>query len=168
MVVQYISPMPQNKRSKETSHIFARNKKAFADFEVLEKFEAGIQLNGAEVKSIREKKLNLKGGYVDVWGGEAWMYNVHISPYRYTHEKLDPTRKRKLLLHEKEIAKLASQLELKGLTIIPLEIFAKKGLIKVLIGICRGKKKYDRRAELKKRAQEREISQALKKYAQSR
>jgi SsrA-binding protein len=147
-----------------TAKILARNKKAFADFEILEKIEAGIVLSGPEVKSLRGGHTSLKGSFVEVSGqNEALTRNIHISPYKQAAEKdYDPTRKRKLLLHKKEIEALKSQLETKGITAVPLDFHLHHNRIKVLIGICRGKKKYDRRQELKKKAQNLEIKRALR------
>lgn len=145
---------------------FAKNKKAFADFEILEKIEAGIALKGGEVKSIRDGHAQLKGSFIEVKNGNALANNIHISKYKYdSNEKFNPTRKRRLLLHKKEIAMIASKLDTKGLTVIPLELYEKHGLIKLLIGVCRGKKKYDRREELKKRARDIEVAQAMKKFS---
>lgn len=144
---------------------FAKNKKALHDYEVLESFEAGIVLNGAEVKSIQNSQVNLKGSYVEIRNEEAISTGIHISPYKYaSNKKLEPARNRKLLLHKKEILKIDSAISQKGITAIPLEIYSKKGLIKLKIGICRGKKLHDKRAELKRRSQEIDIKRALKNY----
>lgn len=158
--------------------ILAQNKKAFADYEILEKMEAGIVLNGAEVKSVRGGHANLKGAFVEIVyrasekgssktpSAEAYVRNIHISPYKQAPQKdYDPTAKRKLLLHEKEILKLASELETKGTTVVPLDFHLTNNRIKLTIGLCRGKKKYDRREELKKKAQNLDISRALKRFA---
>lgn len=164
--------------------VVAKNKKAFADFEILDQIEAGIVLTGSEIKSVRSGQINLKGSHVEIYlagsataikkhrssaptpkppAPEAFAENIHISPYKHSHEKpLDPKRKRKLLLHRKEIQKLESQRKEKGFTIVPLEIYLKKGRAKLLIGLARGKKKYDKRTELKKKAQNLEIRRALR------
>ncbi len=147
--------------------IFARNKKAYHDYEVLETFEAGIVLTGGEVKAIRASLANLKGAFVDVFNGEAFMNEAHISHYKFDSDKnYNPARKRKLILHKKEIAKISASINEKGITAIPLELYKKGGLIKLKIGICRGKKLYDKRETLKKRSQEMEIKKQLKKYRQ--
>ncbi len=145
-----------------------KNKKAFADYEILDTFEAGIQLAGPEVKSIRARNINLKGGFIDIDNrGEVWANEIHISPYKFARDqKLAPTRKRKLLLRQKEIDKILKALNEKGITCVPLEVYLKGGLIKMKIGLVRGKKKYDRRAELKKKSQNLEVARALKKRVQ--
>lgn len=143
----------------------AQNKKAYADYEVIEKYTAGIELTGAEVKSIRASQTNLKGSYVEIKNGEAFTKKIHISPYKHASNQqtqYDPTRNRKLLLHKKEINKLETALSEKGISIIPLNFHISNNRIKLTIGICRGKKKYDRRNELKKRAQNIEIQRSLK------
>ncbi len=142
----------------------AQNKKAYADYEILEKIEAGIVLSGAEVKSTRAGQVNLKGSYIEVDpDGQAYTRNIHISPYKQApNPDYNPTRRRKLLLHAKEISKLQTQLDTKGVTVVPLDFHLTRNHIKITIGICRGKKKYDRREELKKRDQNIEIKRALK------
>lgn len=146
----------------------SKNKKAYHDYEILEKFEAGIKLNGPEVKSVRAGNVNLKGGFVDVDSkGETWVNEIHISPYRFAHlQNLDPTRKRKLLLKKREIEKIEVSINQKGVTCVPLELILRGGLIKLTAGLVRGKKKYDKRADLKKRAQDLEVARALKKHLQ--
>jgi SsrA-binding protein len=155
--------MPQAK-----SNLLAQNKKAYADYEILEKIEAGIVLTGPEVKSVRASQVNLKGSFVEITARqEALTRNIHISPYKQAQAQqtdYDPTHKRKLLLSKKEIMSLQSQLDTEGVTCVPLDLHLNNNRIKVLIGICRGKKKYDRRNELKKKAQNLEIKRALKRY----
>lgn len=147
---------------KSTPAYYSKNKKAFHDYEILEDFEAGIVLLGDEVKSIKACEANLKGSFIDVWKNEAFMNNVHISPYKQSSRKnLDPVRKRKLILHKREIIRIEIAISQKGVTAIPLELYAKDGLIKLKLGICRGKKLYDKRETLKKRDQEIEINRAL-------
>lgn len=140
----------------------AKNKKAYFDFEILDTFEAGIQLTGAEVKSIKNHQANLKGSYVTVHGDEAFVEKIHISPYKHASCETDPVRKRKLLLHKKEIAAIEGKIMEKGIAVIPLEIYTKQALIKLKIGIGRGKKQYDKRETLKRKSQKREIEKALK------
>ncbi|MFA5829879.1 MAG: SsrA-binding protein SmpB [Candidatus Gracilibacteria bacterium] len=167
---------------KGKNSILAQNKKAFAEYEILEKFEAGIVLSGAEVKSVRASHANLKGSFVEVTAHhkntkninknapsaitlEALVRNVHISPYKQAPQLgYSPTQKRKLLLHHKEILKLKNHLDTKGTTIVPLDFHLSHNHIKMQLGICQSKKKHDRRNELKKKAQNLEISRALKKY----
>ena len=143
-------------------NLLAKNKKAYHDYEITDTYEAGIQLTGAEVKSCREHRVNLKGSFVQVLNDEALAESMHISPYKFApNEKYKETRTRKLLLHQKEIDKIASTLNEKGITAIPLELYLKGSLIKMKIGICRGRKLYDKRAVLKKRDQDREISRTI-------
>ncbi len=150
--------------STDTTISYSKNKKAYAFYEILDKIEAGIQLTGVEVKSVKAAHVNLKGSYIDIGNHAAWLRNANISKYPYDNNPLEPTRVRKLLLHTVQLLKLEQQQEQKGITLIPLEIYGKKNLIKVLIGICRGKKTHDRRDDLKKKAQDMDIKRALKKY----
>ncbi len=141
----------------------SKNKKALHDYEVLKDFEAGIVLNGDEVKSIKAGQANLKGSFVDVENEEAFANGIHVSRYKYSSSKTsDPTRKRKLILHKKEIITIEAEIKQKGITAIPIELYLKKGLIKLKIGICRGKKLHDKREDLKKKAQNMEIKRQLK------
>lgn len=150
---------------KQADNTLAKNKKAFADYEITEKFEAGIVLTGGEVKSIRGSNVNLKGSYATVENGEIMAKNIHISPYKPAEQKsYDPIANRKLLLHKKEIISIENQLATEGTTLIPLSLYLKKGKIKVSLGVCQGKKQYDRRQELKKKAQNLEIRRVLKRY----
>ncbi|MFA6992544.1 MAG: SsrA-binding protein SmpB [Candidatus Gracilibacteria bacterium] len=143
----------------------AKNKKAYHDYEILEKYEAGVVLFGDEVKSIKNGSLNLKGAFVDTFNEESFLNNAHVSRYKNSSRTdLDPKRKRKLLLHKKEIFKIAQELEQKGITAIPLEVYLKKGLIKITVGLCRGKKLYDKRESIKKRENTREMERELKKF----
>jgi SsrA-binding protein len=155
-------------KKKVDSNILAQNKKAFHDYNVLEKFEAGIVLFGDEVKALRLGSGNLKGAFVDVENEEAFLNGMHVSKYKKSSRKeLEPVRKRKLLLHKKEILKILGNLNEKGTTAIPLSVYLKNGLIKITVGICRGKKLYDKRATIKKREQKLEISRELKKFKNS-
>ena len=143
----------------------AQNKKARHDYQILETLEAGLVLTGTEIKSVRERRINLKDGFAQIHNGEAWLMNLHISEYtqgnRFNH---DPLRARKLLLHKKEIQKLTGQTSEKGITIVPLKVYLKHGFAKVLLGIAKGKHDYDKRETIKKRDQEREIRRTLKNY----
>lgn len=146
--------------------LIAKNKKAYFNYEVLEKYEAGIVLTGAEVKSIKGAHVQLKGSFVTIINGRARTENMHVSPYKYSVLKdYDPMRRRELLLKKKELDYLAGMTGQKGFTIIPLEIFLKRGLVKILIGVCRGKKQHDKRQVMRGRAIEREISQGLKRFS---
>jgi SsrA-binding protein len=139
------------------------NRKAFHNYEILENLEAGIQLLGTEVKSLREHGGNLQDAYVALHLGEAWLKNCSISPYKfgniYNHEE---KRERKLLLHKREIARLKSLVEEKGYTVVPLSMYFSKGHIKVRIAVARGKKAYDKRASIKARDAKRDIDRAMK------
>lgn len=140
------------------------NRKAYHDYHVEETFEAGIALTGTEVKSLREGRANLRDGYAAVEGGEVFLRNCHVSPYapanRFNHE---PRRPRKLLLHRAEIRRLIGKVQEKGLTLVPLSLYLKDGRVKVELALCRGKKQYDKREDLKRRTQEREVAEALKR-----
>lgn len=143
----------------------SKNKKAYHDYEILSDYEAGIMLNGPEVKAIKQGSCNLKGSYIECNENAAYIKDMHVSKYANSHtEEHNPIRKRKLLLHKNEIAKIEAKISEKGITAIPLEIYLKKNIIKVKIGICKGKKLYDKRQSLKKRAQTLEIAKSLKRY----
>lgn len=141
----------------------AQNKKAYHDFFIEETFEAGIVLQGTEIKSIRKGKANLKDAFAKIERGEIYLYNMHVSPYeqgnRYNH---DPLRTRKLLLHRKEINKLIGETKEVGYTIVPLKLYLKNGYCKVLIGLGKGKKQYDKRDDLKKKEAKRDIERAFR------
>lgn len=150
--------------------ILATNKKAYHDYHILDKIEAGLKLQGHEVKSAKQKNISLKGSYVTIsytgrnHSPEAWLLNTHISPYKFAGnlKSYDPTKSRKLLLNKNEILKLIGLKKQKGLTFIPLSVYTKKGLVKLLLGICRGKKLYDKRQDLKKKESQREINRMLR------
>ena len=146
--------------------IVCRNKKAFHDYHIDDRLEAGIVLTGPEVKSLRAGQANLKDGYAKVKNGEVFLYNVLISPYSFaTHVSPDPLRVRKLLLHKREIRRLTGKLKEKGIALIPLKIyFIDNGKAKVELGLARGKKLYDKRAALKKKQSDRDLERALRRY----
>ncbi|MDN4525750.1 SsrA-binding protein SmpB [Fictibacillus fluitans] len=143
--------------------LVAQNKKARHDYHVEETFEAGIVLQGTEIKAIRAGRINLKDSFARVQNGELFLHNMHVSPYeqgnRYNH---DPLRTRKLLLHKKEIAKLLDQTKEQGYSIVPLKLYLKNGFAKVLIGLAKGKKNYDKRQDLKQKDAKREIERAFR------
>ena len=142
--------------------VVATNRKAFHEYHILETFEAGVQLRGSEVKSIREGKASLKQGYILIRKGEAWLKGSHIASYSHTgFEGHEPVRNRKLLLHKKEIQRIGSKLAEKGLTAVPTKLYFKGGLIKLEFGLAKGKKLYDKRETKKKRDVERDIKRAL-------
>jgi SsrA-binding protein len=143
--------------------LIATNKKAFHDYFILEKFEAGIILVGTEVKAIREGRLNLKDSYAMVRAGEVFLINCHISPYSHgNRENHEPTRSRKLLLHSSEIRKLIGKTQEKGLTLVPLRVYLKQGKIKCELGVAKGKKLYDKRETERKKEADREATTAMK------
>ncbi len=143
--------------------VVSTNRKAYHDYFIEEICEAGITLLGTEVKSLREGKANLKDSYALIKGNEIFLLNCHISPYSHGNiQNHDPLRTRKLLLHRKEINKLWGKLTQKGLTLIPLKIYFKKGKAKVEIGLCKGKKQYEKREVLKEKEARREIERHLR------
>ena len=145
--------------------VFSENKKAYFDYEILEKFEAGMVLIGQEVKSIKLGRVNLKGSYVILKGDEPFLIGAHIPPYQPKNAPSDynPEKSRKLLLNKSEIKSLIGKTKEKGLALIPLKIYAKNGRLKLEFGIGKGKKKADKREKLKKRETDREIRKALGK-----
>ncbi|WGT68245.1 SsrA-binding protein SmpB [cyanobacterium endosymbiont of Epithemia clementina EcSB] len=149
---------------KQPIKIISNNRKARFLYEILETYEAGIALAGTEVKSIRAGKVNLGDGYALIQKGAAWLLNVNISPYQASSQYFnhEPCRSRKLLLHRKEINQLIGKIEQKGLTLVPLKMYLKGSLVKVSLGLGRGKKLHDKRETVKRRQDEREISRAMK------
>jgi SsrA-binding protein len=143
--------------------LICNNKKAYHDYFIEEKFEAGMVLQGTEVKSLRMGKANLNDSFAMVKEGEAFLHNLHISPYDFgNRENHDPDRMRKLLLHKKEIVKLFSKVREQGYSIVPLRLYFKEGLVKVEMGLAKGKKLYDKREDMKAKDSKRDIAQALK------
>jgi SsrA-binding protein len=153
-----MSPM-----ARHEGKLVAQNRKARHDYSVEETFEAGIVLQGTEIKSIRGGRVNLKDSFARVQNGEIFLHNMHISPYeqgnRHNHE---PLRTRKLLLHKKEISKLLGATKEQGYSIVPLKLYLKNGFAKILIGLAKGKKNYDKREDLKKKTANREIEKAFR------
>ncbi len=148
---------------RDEERAVATNRKAFHDYEILQKFEAGIALTGTEVKSLRDGRANLKDSYVIFKGGEPFLFGAHISPYTHgNRENHAPERTRKLLLHHREIDKLQAQVVEKGLTIVPLRLYFKRNRVKAEIAVVRGKKQYDKRETEKRREAEREAAAAMK------
>jgi SsrA-binding protein len=148
---------------KGEGKVVAQNKKAYHDYFIEETYEAGIVLQGTEIKSIRAARLNLKDAYARIHNGEMFLYNLHVSPYeqgnRYNH---DPLRTRKLLLHKRQISTLIGETKEAGYALIPLKVYLKNGYAKVLIGLAKGKKKYDKREDLKQKEAKREIERAFR------
>jgi len=151
------------KNSEDIKYI-ARNRKARHNFEIRNTYEAGIELLGCEVKSIRAGQVNLSDAYAVVEKGQVILKNLHISPYKMaTNENLDPLRPRRLLLHKREIRKLYNQTEQKGMTLIPLGIYLKGNYVKIELALAVGRKKYDKRQAIAKKESDRKIKRALKK-----
>lgn len=144
--------------------IIARNRRASHDYHLEATYEAGIVLRGSEIKSVRANRINLQEGFVQERDGELWLMNVHISPYEQAgvYGYVDPMRPRKLLLHRKEIAQIISRMRERGYTVVPTMIYLKRGRAKIEIALAKGKRQYDKRADLAKRDSERQIQQALK------
>ncbi|MTT30795.1 SsrA-binding protein SmpB [Terrilactibacillus sp. BCM23-1] len=148
---------------KTKSRVLAQNRKASHDYFIEETFEAGLVLQGTEIKSIRKGSVSIKDAFARVENGELMLHNMHVSPYeqgnRYNH---DPLRTRKLLLHKKQINKLIGQTKEAGYAIVPLKIYIKNGFAKILIGLGKGKKNYDKRETLKRKSAQREMDRALR------
>lgn len=143
----------------------ARNRKARHEFEILDTFEAGLVLKGPEVKSLREGNVSFQDAFAMVENGELWLYNLHISPYEPANRmNVDPTRTRKLLLRKHEIAELAEQVQQKGLTLVPLDLYFRRGYAKVTLAVARGRKLHDKRDKLKRKTMEREAEKAMDRY----
>ena len=141
----------------------ATNRRARFDYEILDTYEAGIALVGSEVKSLRAGRADLKDGYAMVHRGEMWLVGVRISPYEYARDGgHDPERQRKLLLHKREIDRIASAIAEKGLTVLPLRLYFKGGKVKVELGVAKGKAQRDKRETIKRRQAEREMDRAMK------
>jgi SsrA-binding protein len=140
----------------------ARNRKARHEYEVLEEYEAGLVLKGAEVKSLRDGKASFTDSFARVEAGEVWLHNLHITPYEAAQlDRPDPKRPRKLLLHRRQIQRLATKTNEMGFTLVPLDIHFRRGHAKVTLALARGKKQYDRREDLKKKAMKREAERAV-------
>lgn len=151
--------MPDRSGTKQ----IAANRKAFHDYFVLEKFEAGIELTGTEVKSIRAGTVNLKDCYAQVKDGQLWVRGMHISPYKQgSYFNADPDRDRRLLMHKREINRLGGRVKQEGLTLVPLSIYFRDSLVKVELGLCKGKKLYDKRDAAAEKSARREMDRKLK------
>ena len=147
---------------KENKQI-AKNPTAYHNYDITEKYEAGIVLSGTEIKSVAKNKVNLKDCYAIVKNGEVWVYGMHISPYEFGNRyNLDPIRNRKLLLNKREINKLIGLVQQKGLSLVPISMYWKNNKVKVELGIGRGKKLYDKREDLKRKDAERDIERNMK------
>ena len=147
----------------EPEKVIAKNKKAFHDYFILAQYEAGLSLYGTEVKSIRLGKVNLKDSYAFVRAGEVFVSGMHISPYAFGNiENKDPLRERRLLLHKQEIRKLKEAVSIEGQTLVPLDVHFRRGLVKMTLGVAKGKKLYDKRQSIKERDVKREMQQKLR------
>jgi SsrA-binding protein len=151
------------KSATKDGHVFVQNRRATFEYEVLERYEAGLALMGSEVKSIRDGRVSLGEAYCQFQGDELFLYQSHIGEYTQAHDRNHlPLRPRKLLLHRKELNHLAEAVDQAGLTLIPLALVARSGRIKLQLALCRGKKTYDKRASIKEREQKREIDRAMR------
>lgn len=149
-------------RAADGQKVVLRNRKARHEFEVLEELEAGLVLRGAEVKSLREGKASFADAFARVEEGELWLHGLHISPYETARVDVpDPLRRRKLLVHRRELERLASKTAERGLTLVPLDVHFRRGLAKVNLALARGKKLHDKRESLKRREMRREVERAL-------
>ena len=157
--------MAQKKKAALDANLVAQNKKARHDYAITATYEAGLVLTGTEIKSVRARRVQLKDGYAQFHNGELWLMNVHINEYSngnvFNH---DPLRNRKLLLHKKELQQLQATLTTTGVTLVPLKMYLKHGFAKVLLGVAKGKHEYDKRNDIKRREQERQIERVLKHY----
>jgi SsrA-binding protein len=146
------------------SNAIATNKRAFRDYSVLETLEAGIELKGSEVKSLRDGKINLSDSFARIEDGQAYLYNTHISPYaQASYLNVDSIRPRRLLLHKREIRKLDMEMSQKGLTLVPLKMyFNSKGFAKLELAVCKGKRSYDHREQIKRQEIDRKVRQMIK------
>ena len=152
-------------KDKVKDNVVAQNKKAHYDYEITETFEAGIVLTGTEIKSVRQARINIRDGFARVRNGEVWLSNVHISPFDEGNIwNVDPTRSRKLILQKKQIAKIEAEISQAGMSFVPLRVYIKDGFAKVLMGLAKGKKNYDKRETIKRKEQNRDIAKQLKAF----
>lgn len=144
--------------------IIAQNKKAYFDYFVEEKYECGIALEGTEVKSVKNGNVSFADAFAEILNGEVWMRNFHISEYKFSSVfNHDPDRRKKLLLHKEEIKRLQRKVDEKGYTLVPLDVYLKKGRAKITLGVCKGKKQFDKRESIKQRDLDREMSRDFRK-----
>lgn len=145
--------------------LLANNKKAYHDYFIEEKYEAGLSLLGSEVKSIKKGKVSIKESFISDRKGEMFIYGMHVTPYSQAYDKdIDPTRTRRLLLHKKEINKLIGKKTQAGYTVVPLKIYERNGLVKLELALAKGKKQYDKRESIKAKDDKRKMDRALKNY----
>jgi SsrA-binding protein len=152
------------KMGENNIRVITTNRKARHEYHIIDTIEAGIALKGCEVKSIREGRVNLQDAYARFRKGELWVIGMHISPYKQAaFESPDPLRDRKLLLHKRELKRLQRYVEEKGITLVPLKVYLKKHLVKIELGVAKGKKQYDKRAAIAEREQKREMERLRKR-----
>lgn len=155
--------MSKKQTSEDGIKIIAQNRRARHDYDLLERFEAGLVLTGTEIKSIRDHKISLQNSFVQARNGELWLVDANIAPYVHgNRENHEPTRPRKLLLHRREIGKVMDAITTKGITLIPLRVYLKKGRAKLEFAIARGKKLYDKRQDLARQDARRQVERALR------
>ena len=155
--------MAEATEREKAQRIVAENRKALHDYHILETFEAGVVLQGTEVKSIREGRVNLRDSYARVEAGEVFVYNIHISPYTHRgYADHEPTRRRKLLLNRQEIRKLIGKTVERGMTLVPLRVYFKNGRVKIAVSLAKGKQAHDKREAVRKREVDRETRAAVK------
>lgn len=151
--------------AKDHIKIIAENRKARHDYFIEDKFEAGLVLKGTEVKSLRQGRANLKDSYAKIRNGELYVHQMHISPYPFAYyDNHDPLRVRKLLLHKHEIKKLYGKLNERGFALIPLRLYFREGKVKLLLGLAKGKRQYDKRESIRRRDEKRDLDRARKEY----
>lgn len=149
--------------AKRKNTALAQNRKARHEYDIIDTVEAGMVLRGTEIKSVRGGQISLQDGFAAIENGEIFLFNTHIAPYEQGNiHNHDPLRKRKLLMHKNQIDRLYGQVSQKGMTLIPLKVYIKNGVAKVLIGLAKGKRQYDKRESIKRRDQERQIDRAIK------
>lgn len=155
-----------NAKQKSGRKVIATNRRARFDYDIVDTYEAGLVLRGSEVKSLRDGKANLKDSFGQVKDGEAWLVGMYIAPYSFSREGgHDPERTRKLLLHRREIDRIAGQLAEKGLTLVPIQLYWKDGKAKVELGLAKGRRRVDKRRVIKEREQKREMDRAMRRYS---
>lgn len=152
-------------KKKNNDNVKANNRKARHLYDIIDTVEAGMVLKGTEIKSIRAGKISLQDGFASIENGEIFLFGVHIAAYDQGNRfNVDPMRKRKLLLHQNQINKLYSDVQAAGMTLVPLKVYIKNGVAKCLLGLAKGKKQHDKREDIKRREQQRDINRALKDY----
>jgi len=162
IAARYRHPMPSRPDAKPGRTPTVRNRRARYNYQILETFECGIVLGGSEVKSLRAGRANLQDAYARVVDGEVWLHGMHVAPYEFARDELDPDRPRKLLLHRREIDQLARATSERGMTLVPLRTFFKDHRVKVDLAVARGKRAYDKRRTLAERDAKRDMERALK------